>query len=170
MNLIQHPHPTLIKKAMPVATFGRSVRKLVHKMQGIMYDYDGVGLAAPQVDESLKVFVWDDRRGHRGYIINPDIHYHTGQGLNVQEEGCLSVEQGKKYLKIPRWDYVRLEGYDIAGHKLMREAHGLLARIFQHEMDHLLGVLILSKESPKKPVIPIESPAKIRGSQLRGEA
>jgi len=106
-----------------------------------MYDAPGVGLAAPQVGLSLRFFVFDDGDGTKGALANPVIVESSGEQL--EEEGCLSIPG--VYHQTPRAMHVRIEGLDLQGQPVSLEGDELLARIFQHETDHLNGTLYIDR-------------------------
>lgn len=120
-------------------------------MRLAMAMHKGVGLAANQLGHTARMFVWNDGRGNKGTIINPRGDTSKDARLRppvVDQEGCLSIPG--KYFPIPRLDYVRLHGLDLEGNKVTYTAEGFLARIFQHEMDHLSGLTILDRYYEEK--------------------
>lgn len=140
--------PVLNTPAQPFteAELGYSydISKLISLLREKMYEFDGVGLAAPQIGISRAAFAYDDREGHKGVIFNPTIT-HLKEIYPYRErspEGCLSIP-GHQY-SIYRYKKVRIEGYDITATPVVVDAQGLLARIFQHEVDHLSGKLYIS--------------------------
>lgn len=133
--------PVLRERAVPVETFDDALRRLADDMVETMHAAPGVGLAANQVGVRLACFVYDDRDGHAGFVVNPEL-----SGLEDEEtidEGCLSVPG--PYHPTSRALKVRLRGFDLEGKPLDVRAEGLLARIFQHETDHLNGKLYLDR-------------------------
>jgi len=133
--------PVLRERAVPVETFDDALRRLADDMVETMHAAPGVGLAANQVGVRLACFVYDDRDGHAGFVANPEL-----SGLEDEEtidEGCLSVPG--PYHPTSRALKVRLRGFDLEGKPLDVRAEGLLARIFQHETDHLNGKLYLDR-------------------------
>jgi peptide deformylase len=108
-----------------------------------MYDAPGVGLAAPQVGLSLRLFVFDDGEETKGAMANPVIIEATGE--QSEDEGCLSIPG--LYHSTPRAMHVRIRGVDLRGEPLELEGEDLLARIFQHETDHLNGMLFIDRLS-----------------------
>ncbi|GII84081.1 peptide deformylase [Sphaerisporangium siamense] len=147
--------PVLRTPAEPVTEFDRDLRRLVDEMMEAMYAADGVGLAAPQIGVSRRLFVYD-AAGRKGHVINPELTVDDAEEV-LDEEGCLSVpgrETGKPlYARTPRAAGVTVTGYDRLGRPLRVKARGLLARCFQHEFDHLEGVLYvdrLSKDTARK--------------------
>lgn len=133
--------PVLRERAVPVETFDDALRRLADDMVETMHAAPGVGLAANQVGVRLACFVYDDRDGNAGFVANPEL-----SGLEDEEtidEGCLSVPG--PYHPTSRAMKVRLRGFDLEGKPLDVRAEGLLARIFQHETDHLNGKLYLDR-------------------------
>lgn len=137
--------PILRNNAREVEEFDERLQVTLEKMRQLMVEAEGVGLAAPQVGIPLRFFV--ARLGDASYnIINPRIVAHEGQV--VDEEGCLSLPG--EYCLVERFKWIRLEAQDELGESMVLEAEGLLARIFQHEMDHLDGRLIIDIMEAKK--------------------
>ncbi|HEX5901575.1 MAG TPA: peptide deformylase [Actinomycetota bacterium] len=133
--------PVLRERAVPVETFDDALRRLADDMVETMHAAPGVGLAANQVGVRLACFVYDDRDGNAGFVANPEL-----SGLEDEEtidEGCLSVPG--PYHPTSRALKVRVRGFDLEGKPLDVRAEGLLARIFQHETDHLNGKLYLDR-------------------------
>jgi peptide deformylase len=134
--------PVLKQRATEVADLDGRLARLVDDMAATMYDAPGLGLAAPQVGVQQRFFVYDlhDGEGAR-CVVNPAITESDGEW--VYEEGCLSVP-GLAW-EIVRPKTVLLRGYDIDGKEIEIEADELAARVFQHELDHLDGVLLLER-------------------------
>jgi peptide deformylase len=143
--------PVLHRPAARVVRFDDDLHDLVTDMFATMELAPGVGLAAPQIGENLALFVYDwvdeDDRQHRGVAINPTLMLEP---LSVDEldedeelEGCLSVP-GERF-PLRRSDRVIMTALDINGHEYTINAEGWLARIFQHEYDHLLGILYVDR-------------------------
>ena len=133
--------PVLRERAAPVETFDDTVRRLADDMVETMHAAPGVGLAANQVGVRLACFVYDDRDGHSGFVANPELSDLDDE--ETIDEGCLSVPG--PYHPTSRALRVRLRGFDLEGTPLDIRAEGLLARIFQHETDHLNGKLYLDR-------------------------
>lgn len=135
-KIVLVPDPILKEKAKAVTKFNPRLHKLLDDMADTMYDAPGVGLAAPQVGISKRVIVLD---GGEGLIevVNPVLEEMEGEQLGP--EGCLSIPglQGD----VRRAERVRVRGQDRNGQPFEMVAEGYLARIFQHEVDHLNGVL-----------------------------
>ena len=135
--------PVLRARAAEVDTFDATLRRLMDDMFETMYDAPGVGLAAPQVGVSLRFFVYDDGQDTKGAVANPRLVHVEGE--QVEEEGCLSIPG--LYYETNRAMSVRLEGQDVDGGPISLEGEALLARIFQHETDHLDGMLFVGRLS-----------------------
>jgi peptide deformylase len=135
--------PVLRKKSALVKEITAEHREFLSKMAQLMYEDEGVGLAAPQVGLSLDMIVVDIGKGGLYKLINPKITKF--QGSQVNKEGCLSVPGA--CIKVKRANKVKLEALDETGKPLNLEAEGLLACVFQHEIDHLRGKLIVDYAS-----------------------
>ena len=133
--------PVLRETASPVNVFDDALRRLVDDMLETMYAAPGVGLAGNQVGLRTACFVYDDREGHAGFVANPRLSEPEGE--ETLEEGCLSIPG--PYHPTVRAARVRLVGVDLDGEPLDVVAEGLLARIFQHETDHLNGLLYVDR-------------------------
>lgn len=132
--------PVLRKRADEIDDVDDRLVRLVEDMVQTMYDAPGVGLAAPQIGVEKRLFVYDIGDGPEA-IINPIISESDGEW--VFEEGCLSVP-GLSW-EIVRPKQVHLTGYDLDGNEVSFEADEYLARVFQHELDHLDGVLLIER-------------------------
>jgi peptide deformylase len=137
--------PVLKSRATAVDRFDESLRRQVGRMAGLMSDALGVGLAAPQLGVSQRLLVY--RVGPDAPVIalaNPEIEW-TSEEREVLEEGCLSIPG--IVVDVERPVHVRVHAEDESGERRSVEASGLEARVIQHEMDHLDGVLILDRTS-----------------------
>lgn len=138
------PHATLKKPARAVGPADSDrVRALIPQMLATMYRAPGIGLAAPQVGESLRLAVVDlmtDSQRHPMVLINPEV-VGASDELAVREEGCLSLPG--QYADVTRPARVRVRFLDAAGARQEIEADGLLSACVQHEIDHLAGVLFI---------------------------
>jgi peptide deformylase len=133
--------PVLREPARPVVAFDRTFRRLCDDMLETMYAAPGVGLAGPQVGMSLRVFVFDDGESGPVAIANPRLS--DADGELTEEEGCLSIP-GPYHVTL-RSATVRCTGQDATGKDVEMIGEGLLARIFQHETDHLEGMLYIDR-------------------------
>lgn len=149
-TILHYPDPVLKKISAPVASIDDELRTLAQDMAETMYDAPGVGLAAPQVGVSRRLIVIDcaPQDGPPDLIVavNPEIIAREGEVC--EEEGCLSVPEYSA--RIPRSAKVTARYLDLDGNTLVREAEGLLAVAFQHEIDHLDGILFVDRLSPLK--------------------
>jgi peptide deformylase len=138
--------PVLKSRATPVDRFDDTLRQQVQRMAGIMGDAIGVGLAAPQLGISQRLLVY--RIGSDAPLItlvNPELEWKSEQDLETLEEGCLSIPSVA--VDVERPVHVRVRANDEHGDERLVEASGLEARVIQHEMDHLDGVLMLDRAS-----------------------
>jgi peptide deformylase len=132
--------PVLKTPAEPVTDFDAELRRLVADLTQTMQDAPGIGLAAPQIGVSLRVFTYyvDDQLGH---LVNPDLKLSEEQ--ETDDEGCLSFP-GLAY-PTPRAYGVVAKGFNMHGEPVTLEGSGLLARCVQHETDHLDGILFIDR-------------------------
>ncbi|MBI2625965.1 MAG: peptide deformylase [Candidatus Nealsonbacteria bacterium] len=145
LEIKKYPESVLGKRAEEVKEITPEIKKLIEDMVETMLkaEPEGVGLAAPQIGVSKKIFIAQTEKGPAVFI-NPKITKKSRE-TDVLEEGCLSLPG--VWLKVERAKKVELNGLDITGKKIKTKAEGIFARIFQHEMDHLDGVLIRDKEA-----------------------
>lgn len=146
LSILTLGDPVLRTKARPVTVFDESLVTLAADMAETMADAPGVGLAAPQVGRSIRLFVYDDGDGDRGAVVNPEFLWFSEETEDM-EEGCLSVPG--MYFPVTRPARVRLRANTVAGETIEREAEGFVARIFQHETDHLDGILFIDRLAPE---------------------
>ena len=137
--------PVLRTPAAVVTTFDKELRNLVKDLQDTMLDAPGVGLAAPQIGVSLRVFTYDvgDQLGH---LVNPVLHFPHDEEQDG-EEGCLSVP-GLTFDCV-RKQHVVAHGQNVFGDPVTVEGRDLLARCVQHEVDHLDGVMFIDRLDPE---------------------
>ena len=140
--------PILRQRADPVKTFDDELRALAAEMFEGMYAAEGIGLAAPQVGVSRRLFVVDthDPDESARAVVNPVIVESVGEERG--EEGCLSLPGLSG--EVDRAAQIVMEAVDLDGNVLRVEASGLLARVIQHEIDHLDGILFIDRVSPLK--------------------
>jgi len=138
--------PVLRTQAQEVTDFGPELQKLVEDMDQTMEDVHGAGLAAPQVGVSLRVFTYQIGE-ERGHIVNPVLEL-SDDYQDDQVEGCLSIPGVAA--PVPRRRYVKATGFDKYGNTVQLEGADMLARCFQHETDHLDGVLFLDRLAPEE--------------------
>jgi peptide deformylase len=143
LKVVQYPDPVLLTPTQPVASIGDWERQFVLDMIDTMHAESGVGLAANQVGVSKRIFVAsaDGIKGKELVYFNPQITERSGE---VREfEGCLSVREA--YEPVKRFREVTLRAMDLDGRTIEVRAKGLLARIFQHEVDHLDGFVFVHR-------------------------
>lgn len=134
-------HPLLRKQAKKVHRFDRSLATLVADLFETMHAADGAGLAAPQIGQSIRVFV-ASYEGQDVALFNPEIA--RADGVAVGAEGCLSLP-GFVGENIPRAAVVQIRGKDLQGRAVRFNAEGYFARVLQHEIDHLDGILFTDR-------------------------
>lgn len=137
-QIVKYPDPVLKKKAKTVTKFHERLHKLLDDMAETMYDAPGVGLAAPQVGILKRVIVIDIGEGLIE-MVNPEIVEKSGE--QIAQEGCLSIPD--LLSDVRRAEKVKVRGQDRFGNPVEMEAECFLARAFQHEIDHLNGVLMI---------------------------
>jgi peptide deformylase len=146
LSIIEYPHPTLRVRSKPIRRVDQELRDIVAQMLELMYEADGVGLAANQVDLPLRLFVANpsgERDGEELVLLNPELQ--MPKGSETGQEGCLSLPGLSGQVKRPA--SVRLSAYDLKGNPDERVVDGFLARVLQHENDHLDGVLFFDRLS-----------------------
>jgi peptide deformylase len=165
-QIVKYGDPVLARSADQVTQFDESLRSLVTEMFDIMYAAGGVGLAAPQIGISKRIFVMDATNGKdkskQFAVVNPVIELQEGDQEGA--EGCLSVP-GFSF-DIRRSDHVVVRGQDLSGSPISLDVNGLEARCVSHEVDHLNGRLLLTHVSPLKRDITVR---KIRKRIKSGE-
>ena len=138
--------PVLKTKAAPVTEIDGKVARLVDDMFDTLYTSEsGIGLAAPQIGVQKQIFVWD-MEDHPMVVINPEIVESSGEWL--YDEGCLSIPG--LYVEMLRPNQVLMRGLDLDGNTIEIEADELAGRLFQHELDHLNGVLMFDRMTPEQ--------------------
>jgi len=151
-EILIHPNKILHKKSEPVkasSILSAKFKKLITDMAETMLAKDGVGLAAPQIGESIRVIVVNTKDGVLP-LINPEIKKKSWR-QETDEEGCLSVPGVYGYVKRPA--NIEVSGLTQTGEKIDLKAKGLLARVIQHEVDHLDGILFIDKAKRLKQTI-----------------
>lgn len=149
-RIVQYPHPTLRHPSKPLRRVDEELRQMIAEMLELMYEQDGVGLAANQVDLPYRLFVMNptgDRaqKDQELVLINPEILSRKG-GMEEKEEGCLSLPG--IYAPVRRSSKVVVSAYTLQGEEVRYAFEGLAARAAQHEIDHLDGVLFIDRLSP----------------------
>jgi peptide deformylase len=149
LNVLRFPDERLRTIAKPVTSITEETKKIVADMFETMYDENGVGLAATQINIHQRIVVIDvsEDKENPLVLINPKITHKSGD-IMINEEGCLSVPGC--YAKVDRNTEVTLEALDLDGNEYSLDAEELLAICIQHELDHLNGVLFVDYLSPLK--------------------
>lgn len=165
LKIVKYPDPVLSKPGEPVTEFNDELRQFVADMFETTYAAQGIGLAAPQVGVSKRITVIDLSVGKNPedklVLINPEII--SSEGRLYEEEGCLSFPEIHE--KVVRAAKVRIRAQDEYGKWFEMDGEQLLSRCFQHEIDHLDGVLFLFRMSPLKRSLNLR---KIRKMQQEG--
>jgi len=152
LDILQFPDPRLRRRAEPIEKVTDELRQLAADLLETMYDEPGIGLAAPQVGAPVRLVVldtdWTDEESERSplVLLNPEIVEREGK--LVWTEGCLSVPDYNA--DVERAERVVLRATDLDGREIREEATGLRAVCFQHEVDHLDGVLFIDRISRLK--------------------
>jgi peptide deformylase len=142
-HIVKFGDPVLKSKASPVTAFGPELRAEVERMIGIMQDGFGIGLAATQIGVLRRLLVFQaGPECEPAALVNPEVEW-LSEEMAVAEEGCLSLPRVSMDVERPL--YARFSGRDTEGEPVVIEAAGLEARVLQHEIDHLDGVLILDR-------------------------
>lgn len=150
-KIYQYPEPVLRQETAAIETFDEDLKKLAEDMADTMYDAPGIGLAAPQIGESVKLIVVDisvDREEHRQYMtmVNPKIVAQEGSQLD--EEGCLSIPE--LTAKVKRFQKITVSYQDLEGKDLELTTENRFAVVLQHEIDHINGILFIDHLSSLK--------------------
>ena len=142
-------HPILLQKTKPVKDItGNKVKQIIHDMTETMLDAKGVGLAAPQIHIKKQIIIFRTPEEEKEQeikitaLINPKLTKISNE-TNNEWEGCLSIPGMLGLVK--RYSKIEYEGYDMKGNIIKRKADGLHARVVQHEFDHLMGILYISR-------------------------
>jgi peptide deformylase len=168
LQILRYPDPRLYTVAKPVLDVDDRIRQLADDLLETMYEADGVGLAATQVDVHVRLIVMDTSETHDQprVLINPELVTGSDDWI-LGEEGCLSVPT--IYEKVERHARVRVRALDREGQPYEFDAEGLAAVCVQHEMDHLLGKVFVDYLSPlKRERIKTKMLKKTRDEQPRG--
>ena len=144
LKIVQAGDPVLRKRSRQLTKDeirSSQIQQLIELMRDTMREAPGVGLAAPQVGVSLQLFVFDDGEHGPSFLANPELY--AVEGEVTEEEGCLSIPG--PYHPTLRARSVRCRGLDLKGNPIEVQGEGLLARILQHETDHLHGTLYIDR-------------------------
>jgi peptide deformylase len=146
----QYPDPVLRMRANEVEELDESVTGLVERMRGLMSEARGVGLAAPQLGILRRVLVYQAGEDEEFVaLVNPRV-VESGEELVPDDEGCLSLGAATVIVEVERPSTIVVEGKSPEGEDVRIEAEGLEARVIQHELDHLDGVLIIDRAAPEQ--------------------
>jgi peptide deformylase len=147
-QVLRYGDPALRAVARPVERFDGSLGEEIRRMSGLLDDALGAGLAATQLGVMNRVFVYRaDPDAPIGVFVNPVIEWASDETV-VGEEGCLSIPG--VWVEVERPEQVRMRGFDAGGREQLVEAEGMEARVLQHELDHLDGVLMLDRISKEQ--------------------
>ena len=154
LNIITIGNDILKEKSAPVSEIDENIKKLIEQMTEVLDKKKGVGLAAPQVGENKRIFITKIPGDIQRVFINPDI-IQTSQELVSCEEGCLSIPG--VWADVVRPSEIIVQAWDIGGKVYKIEARGVLARVIQHELDHLNGILFTDRldENQREKVLKI---------------
>ena len=165
LKVVKYPEPVLSQPGEPVTEFDAELQKLVDDMFETMYSSQGIGLAAPQVAVSKRVTVIDLSQGkdpaQKLVLVNPEVIFREGK--QYEEEGCLSFPEIRE--KVQRAAKVKVRAQDAKGNWFEMDGEELLSRAFQHEIDHLDGMLFIFRMSSLKRDLVLR---KIRKMQREG--
>ncbi len=146
LRILTYPDPMLRKKCRPVEEIDGRIKQLVADMVEAVHAAPGVGLAAPQVGEALRIVVVDLSIGEDPdqlhVLVNPEVESLEGEEIEV-DEGCLSLPE--IFEKITRPERARVRALNLEGREILLDARGRLARVLQHEIEHLDGKLLLDR-------------------------
>ena len=165
LKIVKYPEPVLSQPGEPVTEFNDELNKLVEDMFETMYASQGIGLAAPQVAVAKRVTIIDLSQGkdpeQKLVLVNPEIIFREGK--QYEEEGCLSFPEIRE--KVQRAATVKVRAQDLKGTWFEMDGEELLSRAFQHEIDHLDGMLFIFRMSSLKRDLVLR---KIRKMQREG--
>lgn len=149
MRIIEYPHPTLRHESKPLKRVDAELIEIVREMFALMYANKGIGLAANQVDLPYRLFIVNltgdaEQPDQEHVFLNPVLSGRKGS--KEDEEGCLSIPG--LYGQVKRPEKITLNAFTLQGEEIAAELSGMFARVVQHEVDHLDGVLFIDKLSP----------------------
>jgi len=148
MKIKIYPDPSLRTTADKVVDFDKDLKDIVEEMKPVMRELDGLGLAATQVGISKRLFIVEIPKSQKVIVaVNPEI-ISISVNKDVMEEGCLSIPG--HYIPIARSVKIKIKALDLEGKEFELEGNNLLARAFQHEIDHLNGKLIIDFLTPEE--------------------
>ena len=148
LQIVHYPHPTLRHKAKPVRRVDAELVRMVREMFSLMYAHNGIGLAANQVDLPLRLFIVNlsakPDEGEEFVFINPVLS--KPKGNEESEEGCLSFPE--LFGLVTRPKLITVQAYNLRGEEVRMSLSGMLARVVQHEYDHLDGTVFVDRMTP----------------------
>lgn len=149
LHIVTYPHPALLRPSKPLVRIDSELREIVHEMFRLMYAAKGIGLAANQVNLPYRLFVMNltadpAQADHERVFINPILT--RPKGSEEAEEGCLSLPG--VYAPVRRPAQITINAYNLEGEEVFARLEGLVARVVQHETDHLDGILFIDRLSP----------------------
>jgi peptide deformylase len=149
VQIVKYPHPTLRHQSKPLRRVDAELRTMIRQMFDLMYEDEGIGLAANQVDLPYRLFVMNlsadpAAKDEEHVFINPVITHRKGSAED--REGCLSLPE--IFAPVIRSEKIIVNAFNPAGEELTYELEGLPARVVQHEADHLDGILFIDRTSP----------------------
>ena len=151
MEIVKDPNKILHQKLEPVILITPEIKDFIAEMRKKMVESEGVGLAANQVGENLRIFVIDKKLAEENKVpdtfINPEISEYSRE-KDEMEEGCLSIPE--YFVTVPRSKKIKIKALDKNSKKIRFKAKGFLARVLQHETDHLNGLLIKDRTELEK--------------------
>jgi peptide deformylase len=160
--IVKYPDPVLARKADTITVFDKELAQLVDDMFESMYAAEGIGLAAPQIGISKRLYIVDVSNNKdpndKLVLINPEIV--SREGKQIEEEGCLSLPDIRD--KVSRAFSVRMRAQDVKGKWFEVDGEELLSRAFQHELDHLDGILFIDRLSRLKKELILRKIHKLR--------
>jgi peptide deformylase len=143
LKIILYPDPRLRKMSQRVTDFDQNLRALAARMFELMREARGVGLAAPQVGENLRLFVMNPTGEPKDDLVYVNPELTEAEGSEEDEEGCLSLPGVT--VNIVRDKSMRMRAFDLDGQPFEQDASGYIARIWQHEFDHLNGIMLVDR-------------------------
>ncbi len=165
LKIITEPNKVLHQKCEPITEFSDDLKKLASDMRATMHSNKGMGLAAPQINKSIRLTVIEylpkDKDGNLIKsevipfiaLVNPEITWTSSKTVQIAE-GCLSIPGFEGEVIRPK--RVKVKAQNLNGEKIVLKASGLLARIVQHEIDHLNGILYSEKLAPNSSLQPVK--------------
>lgn len=142
LKIAKYPDPILRKTAKPISDFNDDLKKLAADMAEAMYNDDGIGLAAPQISQSLRLVIVGTGHGQYMAYVNPEISFFSKEKIST-DEGCLSLP--KIFGTVVRSKKIHIKYYDLNGKLKKEKIKGMGAIVLQHEIDHLNGILFIDR-------------------------